>query len=169
MAAELLLLAVLPCLLALAAGWDFASLTIPNTLSLAILLAFAAFTIAAPLPPQIVMTHLFAGLLGLLIGFALFATGFIGGGDAKLFACTLVWVGLSSALPYALVASVFGGALAIAFVCLRALPLPDLLMRHAWIARLHSPKGGLPYGVALALGGVAVIPYTDVFRLVAAL
>jgi len=168
MAAELLVLVFLPAVLALAAGWDVASLTIPNFLSLALLVAFALFCLFTRLPAQMVVGHLLAGLLGLVVGFALFVPGFVGGGDAKLFACTLVWMGLHSALQYALAASLFGGGLAIVFLSLRALPLPEAAARLPWVARLHDPKGGLPYGVALALGGAVTLPYTDVFRVAAA-
>lgn len=164
MAAEFLVLALLPALLALAAGWDVASLTIPNFIPLAVLVAFAAFSFIVKFPPQLVVGHLLAGLIGLVCGFALFALGFVGGGDAKLFACTLVWMGIHSALQYVLVVSLFGGGLAILIVSLRAVPFPQAVTRQPWIARLYDPKGGLPYGVALAFGGVAIIPYTDVFR-----
>src|SRR5579871_6570885 len=77
MAAELLVLVFLPAVLALAAGWDVASLTIPNFLSLALLVAFALFCLFTRLPAQMVVGHLLAGLLGLVVGFALFVPGFV--------------------------------------------------------------------------------------------
>ena len=94
--------------------------------------------------------HLLAGLLGLAMGFTLFALGWIGGGDAKLFAAVALWLGLKDLMPYALVASVFGGALTIAVLLLRQCPLPALLARQGWIVRLHDARSGIPYGVALA-------------------
>jgi prepilin peptidase CpaA len=105
-----------------------------------------------------------AGLLGLAVGFALFAFRLIGGGDAKLFAAVLVWIGFRNLIEYALIASLFGGGLTLVLVSLRALPLPAQLTSHAWIARLHDQKSGIPYGVALALGAFAVLPYTEVFH-----
>ena len=47
MVAQFLLLVALPVLLAAAAGWDLASFTIPNFLSLALVAAFAVFALAA--------------------------------------------------------------------------------------------------------------------------
>ena len=51
MIAEILLLVVLPPLLAAAAGWDLASFTIPNFLSLARGAAFVVFALALRLSP----------------------------------------------------------------------------------------------------------------------
>jgi prepilin peptidase CpaA len=164
MAAEFLVLFALPILLAMAAAWDVASFTIPNFISLAVLAAFVIFVFAAHLSPADAGSHVLAGVLGLGLGFALFAFRLIGGGDAKLFAAVLVWVGFRNLIEYALIASLFGGALTLVLVSLRALPLPASLISQPWIARLHDHKAGIPYGVALALGAFAVLPYTEVFR-----
>jgi prepilin peptidase CpaA len=40
------------------------------------------------------------------------------------------------------------------------LPLPVTLISHDWVARLHSPKEGVPYGIALAAAGLLVYPDT---------
>src|SRR5277367_1598300 len=111
MTGELLVIAVLPALLALAAGWDLASYTIPNGVQLALLACFVIFVLVTGLSVASVGGHLLAGLLGLLVGFTLFAFGYIGGGDAKLFSCAALWFGFHDMLAYALVASLFGGVL----------------------------------------------------------
>ena len=168
MIAEGLVIFALPALLAAAAGWDLASFTIPNFLQMALLCAFAAFVdIAAGLRFSTIGYHLLAGVLGLVIGFALFALGYIGGGDAKLFAVLLLWLGFSDILPYALLASLFGGALTLGLLFLRNLPLPGILARQGWIVRLHDEKSGIPYGVALALGAFWILPHSEIFQLAA--
>ena len=48
---------------------------------------------------------------------------------------------------------------------LRKVPLPAGLAAQAWVARLHDARSGVPYGVALAAGGFALLPYTQIFRL----
>ena len=169
MAAELLVLIVLPALLALAAGWDIASFTIPNFLQLALIGAFVVFVVAAPMAPAAVGGHLLAGFVGLAVGFTLFALGYIGGGDAKLFACVVLWLGFRNLLDYALVAAAMGGALSLLIIFLRRMPLPALLRGQDWIARLHDAKAGIPYGVALAAGAFVVLPQTEIFRMAAAL
>jgi prepilin peptidase CpaA len=45
--------------------------------------------------------------------------------------------------------------------------LPTALAGRAWIARLHEPRAGIPYGVALAAGGIGILPYTELFRALA--
>lgn len=168
MIAQFLVLIALPVLLAAAAGWDLASFTIPNFLQLALLGAFILFVIAAGLSLPAVGAHLLAGCAGLLLGFSFFAAGWIGGGDAKLFAAVALWLGFHDIMPYALVASVFGGVLTLVLLVLRGHPLPAFLTAYPWVMRLHDRKAGIPYGVALAAGAFILLPHTEIFRLAAA-
>ena len=167
MLAEILVLGALPLLLVAAAGWDVASFTIPNFVTLALMAVFAAFAVSAGLSAADIGWHVLAGFMGLLVGFTLFALGFSGGGDAKLFAAVLLWLGLQDFLSYALLASVFGGVLTLALMLLRQCPLPDFLSRQGWIVKLHDARSGVPYGVALAAGAFFLLPSTEIFRLAA--
>jgi prepilin peptidase CpaA len=167
MFAEVLVLIALPLLLAAAAGWDMASFTIPNFLNLTLIAAFAVFALVAGLSFSAIGWHLLAGAIALTIGFTLFALGHIGGGDAKLFAAVVLWLGLKDSLPYALVASVFGGLLALGLMLLRNWPLPAFLARQSWVLKLHDKQAGIPYGVALAAGAFILLPSTEIFRLAA--
>jgi prepilin peptidase CpaA len=168
MMAEILVLIVLPILLATAAGWDLASFTIPNVLQGIIVAGFAVFVVAAHLTLPAIGLHLLAGFLGLGIGFGLFAFGYIGGGDAKLFAAMALWLGFHDLLPYSLAASLLGGLLTLTLLILRQYPLPAGLARLGWVLRLHGEKAGIPYGVALAAGAFVLLPHTEIFRLAAA-
>lgn len=154
----ILAMLVLPLLLALAAGFDLASYTIPNRLSAAIVAAFAVFAAVSGLPGAAWGSHLAAGLVALAAGFALFAAGWIGGGDAKLFAATALWFGFGDLMSYALIAAVLGGGLTLGLLVMRRIPLPGVLIRQGWIARLHDDRSGVPYGVALAAGALVVLP-----------
>jgi len=167
MLAEILVLGALPLLLAAAAGWDIASFTIPNFVTLALMAAFAVFAVAAGMAPADIAWHVLAGFAGLFLGFTLFALGFIGGGDAKLFAAVLLWLGLKDVLPYALLASIFGGVLTLGLMLLRQFPLPVFLSRQNWIVKLHDTRSGVPYGVALVAGAFFLLPSTEIFRLAA--
>jgi prepilin peptidase CpaA len=42
--------------------------------------------------------------------------------------------------------------------------LPPALADHAWVARLHEPNGGVPYGIALAAAALLVYPSTAWMR-----
>lgn len=165
MLAQLLVFCVLPAILALAAGWDVASYTIPNALSLALIGAFLTFAVAAGMPTSSFGLHAGAGLLGLAAGFGLFAFGIVGGGDAKLFAATALWFGFGDMAAFALVASILGGGLTVALLLMRQLPLPQVLVRQSWLARLHDSRAGIPYGAALAAGALVVLPQTEIVRL----
>lgn len=168
MAATFLVIILLPTLLALAAAWDIASFTIPNFIPAALVAGFVLFVALVHLPMSAVGWHALAALIGLCAGFALFAGGLIGGGDAKFFAAALAWLGFANVLEYVLVASLFGGALALLVLGFRKIPLPARLARQGWLARLQG-HGGIPYGVALAIAALVILPHTDVFRAAAPL
>ncbi|MBV9549139.1 MAG: prepilin peptidase [Alphaproteobacteria bacterium] len=166
MIAQLLVLVLLPALLLASALCDLASYTIPNFLSAAIALLFLAFAAAAPLLPAALGMHVLAGAAGLVLGFGLFALGWIGGGDAKLFAAMALWLGFSDLLPFVAAASLFGGLLTLSLLLLRQVPLPAILAGQGWLARLHDVRSGIPYGVALAAGAFAVLPHAQIVRMV---
>jgi prepilin peptidase CpaA len=125
------------------------------------------FAFATDMAPGAIGGHALAGFAGLAIGFALFAFGLIGGGDAKLFAGITLWLGIGSLLEFAMLTSLCGGCLALALISLRKLPMPASFAGHGWLMRLHDPKSGIPYGVALATGALVILPHTDIFRLAA--
>ena len=150
----MLLLAVFPVAMIFGAIWDLTTMTIPNRLTIALVAAFVLLAPLAGLSLQQIGMHVAAGAAMLLVGMALFGLGWIGGGDAAL------WIGLTDLLPYLLIASVLGGALTLALLSFRRLPLPDFMFRRAWIARLHDRDAGVPYGIALAVAGLIVFPRT---------
>jgi prepilin peptidase CpaA len=167
MIAQFLLMAALPALLAVAAGWDLASFTIPNRLTLALVAAFILFALTLRVAPAFFGLHLLAGMIGLAIGFALFALGYIGGGDAKLYAAVALWLGPHDLLPYTLAATILGGLLTLILLALRQIPLPAGLARQDWLLKLHDQNAGIPYGVALAAGVFAIMPQAEILRLAA--
>jgi prepilin peptidase CpaA len=173
MTVEILVVGVLPVLLAAAAVSDLMTYRIPNVIPGVMMLLFVVFLIVLAFGGHAMSwsdasPHLLAGALGLLTGMGLFALGWIGGGDAKFFAAALLWLGWDALLDYAIVASLLGGVLTVALIALRKLPLPAFLVRQAWFARLSDHKEGVPYGIALALAALLVLPYTHVFEIAAA-
>ena len=156
---EIFVVAVLPALVVTAAVSDLMTMTIPNRLVLALV---AAFAVAAPLSgmdPWALLAHLGAAALVLLIGFALFAPGWIGGGDAKLAAASALWLGFEPLLSWFVSFATLGGGLTLAMLYYRERPLHPALVKVSWLARLHHPKCGVPYGVALSAGTLAL--WTD--------
>ena len=158
--ASVTLLIVFPFLMAYAAARDLLTMTIPNAVSLLLLLGFATFAAATGMWGWDLLSHLGAGAATLVVTFGLFAFRIIGGGDAKLAATTAVWIGFDQLAQYLVVASLAGGALTLAILVARAHPLPSLLGRLPFALHLHDAKTGVPYGIALSLGALIVIPET---------
>ena len=157
-AARLLLF---PSLMAFAASSDLLTLTISNRISLALSLGFVVLATLCGLAPQTVLWHLLTGLCVLLVGLALFARGLVGGGDAKLAAVAALWLGFDRLFDYALLSSLLGGAVTLAIMAFRLVPLPAWLAHDACVARLHQPDGGVPYGIALAAAALVIYPSTS--------
>ncbi len=157
------LVAVLfPGLLIYAAVRDAGSMTIPNWVSAAVAVGFL---VLGPmlLPPATFGTHVLVGLAALAAAAGMFAMGWVGGGDAKLFAASALWIGAADFPLYIAAVALSGGALALALLGLRQLQ-PVAGAQAAWAARLLTKQEGIPYGIALAAGGLAVFPVSGVFR-----
>jgi prepilin peptidase CpaA len=158
------LLFVFPAAMAYAAASDLVTMTISNRLCLVLLAAFAVCAAALGLGWEQIGWHLASGGLVLVICFGMFAAGWIGGGDAKLAAVTALWFGFDQLMPYLLWAALGGGILTFALLKLRSGPLPELASGWSWARRLHSPKEGVPYGIALAFAALLVLPDTALWR-----
>jgi prepilin peptidase CpaA len=162
------LLMVFPLAMAFAAATDFLTYTIPNKISLVLVLAFVAIVPFADLTwPQVGM-HVVTGFAVLCVGFALFSAALLGGGDAKLLAAAALWIGHENLLAYVTMVAVCGGVLGIVLIAYRRLPLPQWLRDRDWAQRLHQSGGGMPYGIALAAAGLWIYPSTPWFAGLAA-
>ena len=157
---DLLILTIFPGAMALAAATDLLTMTVPNRLALALGALFFLVAPLAGLDWQDIGLHVALALAALALVFVLFSCGLIGGGDAKLFAATCLWLGPEAVLPYTIYAALIGGALTLLLLFWRGLPLPVMLSSQGWLVRLHSPKEGVPYGIALAASGLLVYPDT---------
>ena len=165
---DILLLFFFPALMAFAAVSDLLTMTISNRVSLLLVAGFIAMALLTGMPLAMFGMHIAAGALVLVITFAMFAFGWIGGGDAKLAAATGMWCGFAVLFDYLLVASVFGGLLTLLLIYWRTVLLPEFAMKVSWIARLHHHQTGIPYGIALAAAGLVVYPHTSIWMSVAA-
>src|SRR4051794_39980110 len=117
-------LLLFPAVMAFAASSDLLTMTISNRVSLLLVGCFVPLAILTGMGAGEIGMHLLAALAVLSVGFAFFAFGWIGGGDAKLAAATALWLGFDHLLDYLIYAALFGGVLTIALLQLRTLPLP---------------------------------------------
>ena len=160
MITNLLIITVFPLAMALAAATDLFSMTVPNWISLLLVVGFAVLAPLVGLGWSDIGLQVALAAAALVVTFAMFSFGWIGGGDAKLFAATCLWLAPGAVLIYSLYAALIGGALTVLILFVRSVPLPAVLNEQSWLARLHSPKEGVPYGIALAAAGLLVYPDT---------
>ena len=154
-------LLLFPALMAFAAASDLFTMTISNRVSLALAAGFLVLALASGMAPSEILSHLGAGASVLAVSFVCFAFGWIGGGDAKVAAAAALWFGFGHLLNFLVYASLFGGVLTLLLLQFRQWPLPYPLAGQAWLLKLHAKESGIPYGIALAIGALAVYPETE--------
>ncbi len=160
MITNLLIVTVFPAAMALAAATDLFTMTVPNRIALLLVAGFAVLAPLVGLGWSEIGLHVVLAAAALVVTFAMFSLGWIGGGDAKLFAATCLWFGPGMILIYSVYAALIGGALTLLILALRSVPLPAMLNSQGWLVRLHSSNEGVPYGIALAAAGLLVYPDT---------
>jgi prepilin peptidase CpaA len=143
-----------------AALTDLTTMTIRNRLVLVLLAAYAVLAPLAGFTPQEIGLSAAIAAGTLVVGFLFFARGWIGGGDAKLAAATVLWFGTDHTPAYLVYTALFGGAFTLLILWFRVRILPAWLHSSPWIARLHEHGSDVPYGVAMALAALAVFPET---------
>lgn len=157
-----------PAVMAWAAASDLLTMRITNRLVLVLLAGFGVAAVLIGMPMDTLLPHLAAGGLVLVVSFAMFAFGWIGGGDAKFAAVISLWLGWSLLLPYMVYSALLGGALTLFILAVRRWPLPHQLVGVTWIGRLHDAGTGIPYGIALAAAAMMVYADSIFFRAFAA-
>lgn len=155
---EAFALCFFPGLMALAGSMDLFTMTIPNKISLALLAGFLVFAPLSGLGVSDIGLHVACGAVVICVTILLFAMGWMGGGDAKIFAAASVWFGFGYVISFLVAAAIAGGALTILLLAFRKLPMPQILIRQVWIDRLHHPDTGVPYGIAIAAAALIVYP-----------
>ena len=147
-------------LMALAALFDVTRYTIPNWLCLCVAAGFPIAAILAGMGWTEIGLHLLVGFGALVFGMALFAPGWIGGGDAKLFAAAALWFGWPDTGLFLLYTALIGGGLSFLLISIRKF-VPVIEGGPAWLnAAVLSKDAAVPYGVALAGGALWVLPNT---------
>ena len=161
-AVQTLVLMIFPALVILGGVRDLVSYRIPNWISLALVGGFAlaaGLALAGGAPPGALGLNLAVGAAALAAGVAMFALGWIGGGDAKLFAAAALWLGWPAGLAFAAFTGIAGGGLAVTLLALRSdWVRPYVLTGPAWFSRLARADEAVPYGVAIAIGALCAFP-----------
>jgi prepilin peptidase CpaA len=156
---EALIFVVFPFCMVYAALSDMLSMTIANRVSAILLLTFALVAPFTGMEWTTYAWHFAAGGTVLLGAFGLFALGGMGGGDAKLLTATAVWMGFDHQLLGYLINSAFlGGLLTLCILFYRWSPLSMHTGRNVFLRQFADEKAGVPYGIALGIGGLMAYP-----------
>ncbi len=140
-----LLLGALAILLVVAAVIDVRTFTISNRLNITVALLAPLYWLAVGLPlwpDAAVQFGVAVGVFVLLAG--AFYIGMMGGGDVKLAAALALWFSPLSTLHFLVMMSLAGGVLTL-----------GLMAAHRMRSKPGKPE--IPYGVAIAFGGLVIL------------
>jgi prepilin peptidase CpaA len=140
-----LLLLALAAILVVAAIVDVRTFTISNRLNLIVALLAPIYWASVALSPWpgIAVQVAAAATVFLLLAGAFYA-GMMGGGDVKLAAALALWFSPFTTLRFLVLTSLAGGVLTLV-----------LVIWHR--ARKREGRPEIPYGVAIAAGGLAIL------------
>lgn len=140
-----LLLIGLAALLVVAAVIDMRTFTISNRLNLTVALLAPLYWLSIALTPWPgVAIQLAAGATVFMILAGAFYAGMMGGGDVKLAAALALWFSPASTIKFLVLMSLAGGVL-------------TLLVLGWHRAKRREGRPEIPYGVAIAFGGLAIL------------
>jgi prepilin peptidase CpaA len=140
-----LLLVTLAAILVVAAVIDVRTFTISNRLNLTVALLAPLYWVSVELSPWpgMAVQIAAAATVFLLLALAFFA-GMMGGGDVKLAAALALWFSPFATVKFLVLMSISGGVLTLAVL--------------AWHrAKKREGRPEIPYGVAIAFGGLAIL------------
>jgi prepilin peptidase CpaA len=159
-AIEIIFVGTAACLFLLAAWQDFRSWKIRNGTILALLATYACLVLVRWATPgsfagDMLLGELAAGLLLFGLGFALWASGLFGAGDAKLLLPVGLFVGFAYLTPFALALMIAGVAVLLAL----RFPIPVTYLVWPVVARLDEIRrvGKVPYGVVITAAALVAM------------
>lgn len=138
---------------------DIATRLIRNEICMALALLGLTGQFASPV--QVVQSLIAAAILLLLL-LVIYTRGWIGGGDVKLLIALAIGLPLTGVIQLLTMTALAGGVLAVVHLMMRLLPYPRLapagssLVRRVYAIERwrHLRNAPLPYGVAIACGGI---------------
>ena len=154
---ELAPLAGFAGLMLTAAFEDCRRLVIPNTLVVALLVLWPFFFLANP-DWREGLWAIGGAALSFSAGAVLFARGYIGGGDVKLFAAAALWAGAPNLPTLLILTALIGGALALFLLTPLGMQLSALRRSEAAGASGSAAieAQSIPYGLAIAAAALIV-------------
>lgn len=169
----IILLLAVSGLCAYAAVNDFLKMEIPNKVVLAIVVLFvpAALIVGIKIGAVELFDWLVPHFASALIVFGatalLYTLGSFGAGDSKFATAVALWFPLGDLIGFLFYMALFGGLLGIATLILKRKNIIPA-GKSKWLHEVYSGKSLVPYGIAIALGGVLAFLNLGYFSLDAA-
>ncbi|HET6526111.1 A24 family peptidase [Sphingopyxis sp.] len=148
---------LLTLLLLAAAATDIRQRSIPNIIPLLIVIIFVVGWMAGFPFSGLWWAHGFHFSAALLVGMLLFYFGWFGGGDAKLYAACALWFSFSDAILLLFVTTISGAIIVVARMLILFARSSVASSGPANGLRQKSSSRSIPYGVAIAAGGIVSI------------
>jgi prepilin peptidase CpaA len=153
---------------------DFMTMTIPNQVSIGLIVSFAvAFIVAKMIGlPAFSDWKTHAAALGAMfvLTFIMFLLKVWGAGDSKLASAVALWIGLKGFVTFLLVMSFAGVGLVLGSIILSKARLSYTGFEEtSWPRRLKAGGKTIPYGIAIAFGAIwtfFTLGYLDLYRLI---
>lgn len=141
--------------LAVLALYDLRARRLPNAAVAAFAALYFVDAAFAGSARAALAAHFATSIAALATAALLFRFGWLGGGDVKLAAAVFLWSGPAHAARVLFMISVSGSMIGLLVLAVGALSRRSALAqrRLAWLA----PERGVPYGIALALGGALAL------------
>ena len=152
-------LAAAAILLIYAAFSDLTRYLIPNWLNLLLASLSPFYFWFSDLSAEIMLMRSAIAVTVLIVGMLMHFRGLVGGGDIKLLASLSLWIPPNEWPLFLLTVLAAGGGLALVVLALRKMKgdMSDSFSNQGWRGRLLSRGVGIPYGVAIAIAGLASI------------
>ncbi len=142
-----------------AAYRDAKEFRIPNYTSLVIAISFFVYA-ALSLSPIEIAFHVMVASIIFALTFILYMKNSFGAGDVKLLSALSLWAGSTTIMPFLFAVSVFGGMLALLILmCRKNKSLHTQIHNKKLNTLIHwmKTRQEVPYGVAIACGGLLVL------------
>ena len=135
---------------------DLRNFTIPHWIPISIIALLAVAWVLGSPTPTFTSSGLAFGVMTLGVGVVWLSGKFFGGGDWKLLSSLAPWVGFEHCLDLLLAVSVAGGVETILVLALRKYG-PRFGAGRISILAPVLEHDGVPYGIAIAIGGIVII------------
>ncbi len=152
----------------MAAVSDWRSMTIPNSYSVYVIVAFFVTYVVLYFGGHSdvfgsLVSHLLSAGITFAVTFVLFSMGVLGAGDSKFGSACALWIGAKFLPIFLFYMTLCGGVLGVVALYIKKYKPFDSPAEGGWIAQVQSGKDKVPYGIAICFGLILAFLYSEYF------